>query len=89
MNVTKSVIAAAFALCATSTFAGGSVDSYGRASAMPQAGNGPTLTAGCMSCHVSEVQGRAALNYIRTPRPLASDVVTVRNAPVEAVYGRA
>lgn len=89
MNVTKSVIAAAFALCATSTFAGGSVESYGRASAMPQGGNSPTLTAGCTSCHVSEVQGRAALNYIRTPRPVAGEVVTVRSSRVESVYGRA
>lgn len=89
MNITKSLIAVAFAVSATSSFAGGTVNTYGRASAMP-GGVATTIADGCsQDCHVGEVQGRAALNYIKTPRPAAHSSVNVRNAGVDSVYGRA
>jgi len=89
MNITKSLIAVAFAVSATSAFAGGTVDTYGRASAVP-AGGATTIADGCsQDCHVSQVQGRAALNYIKTPRPAAHGSVNVRNAGVDSVHGRA
>ena len=89
MNFTKPLIAVAFAVSATSAFAGGTVDTYGRASTMP-GGPATIIADGCsQDCHVGKVQGRAALNYIKTPRPAAQSSVHVRNADADSVYGRA
>jgi hypothetical protein len=90
MKFTRHFAVAAFALCASSAFAGNTVETFGRGSALPQEGSRVTaIAAGCASCHVANVQGRATLNAVHARRQASGDVVTVRNASVESVYGRA
>jgi hypothetical protein len=88
MNVYRIASIVAFSLAASSAFAASPVEQYGRTAAT--AGNGATATivAGCGECHVSEVQGRAALNHVPSIRPSASGRVVVRNNSVES-FGRA
>lgn len=89
MNFTKSIFALAIAVSAMSAFAAGSVETYGRASPMPDAGAAAAISTGCVQgCHVSDVQGRAAPGHVQTSRPVPRGVVTVRNAEVESGYGR-
>jgi len=90
MKFTQSLIAVAFAVSATSVLAASPVETYGRTAATPGNGATATLASGCMQgCHVSEVQGRSALNVAGSKRPASSGTVTVRNTAVESVYGRA
>lgn len=81
-----------FAVCiigiaAAPAFAGNPVDTYGRASPAPGAG-GMVSMSDCGTCHVGKVQGRAALNHIRTPRPIDHGAVNVRGMGVDEGYGR-
>jgi hypothetical protein len=90
MKFTHSIIAIAFAVPAASALAATSVETYGRNPATAGNGATATFTAGCtQGCHVSDVQGRSALNVAGSKRSAPSGNVTVRNADVEAVFGRA
>ncbi len=90
MKLANVLYTAVFAFSASLAIAAQPVEQYGRAAAT--AGNGATTTiaSGCAQrCSVDEVQGRAALNYIATPRPIKNDNVGTRNARVDSVFGRA
>lgn len=90
MKFSQSVIAIAFAVSAVSALAASPVETYGRASATAANAATATFTAGCtQGCHVSDVQGRSALNVAGSKRSASRGTVTVRNADVETVFGRA
>jgi hypothetical protein len=90
MNIRNSFFAITIALCAAPALAGNTVDTFGRASPTPGTGSTPSTISNCgPSCHVGNVQGRAALNYIRTPRPIERNAVSGRDADVGSVFGRA
>lgn len=88
MNIRNAFFA--IALFAAPAVAGNTVDTFGRASPAHGAGSALSTVSGCgASCHVGNVQGRAALNYIRTPRPIERSAVNGRDADVGSVFGRA
>lgn len=90
MKFTQSVIAVVFAVAAVSALAASPVETYGRTAATAANGATATFAAGCMQgCHVSDVQGRSALNVAGSKRSASRGTVTVRNADVESVFGRA
>ncbi len=90
MSITRSSAAIAFALCASSALAGNTVETFGRGSTLPQEGSRVTaVAAGCASCHVATVQGRATITVVHARRQASGSRVRLRNAGVESVYGRA
>lgn len=90
MNIANTVFAVAFAVSATSAFAGNPVEQYGRQA--PAAGSGATVTvsAGCaQGCDVSQVQGRGSFNAAIAARAPVNSSLMSRGVDVSSVQGRA
>lgn len=87
MNFIKTAVAVIATVCVSAAFAAQPIEQSGRSGA-PRAGASALISACSQGCRVDQVQGRAALNYIATPRPIAREAVRIRNAAVDAHFGR-
>lgn len=88
MNFRNRLAVCIIGFAAAPALAGNTVDTFGRASPTPGAGGTASMSDCGANCHVSKVQGRAALNHIRTPRPIDHSAVNVRGLGVDEGYGR-
>lgn len=87
MSLIKAAVAVIAVVCGSAAFAVQPIEQSGRSGAS-RAGASALISACSQGCRVDPVHGRAALNYIATPRPIAREAVRIRNAAADAHHGR-
>lgn len=86
MKIVNLLLAVPLVAGAAGAFAATPVQREGRASSIGGVAVA-TMQSRCAACHVEQLQGRAALNYIVTPRPIARETVHARGTFSDSVAG--